>query len=175
MSFLCKGAQSFYSVAQENRSRLKSPPRQRKADGLPKLCLARQKRFRNGCWTCIRSLLVAAYTILAFATRRFRSFRQSYRMPRFSRGRNKAAVSVCCGFVIQTKAFSEETTHQLRNSISASYNPDLNVEQLNTRISLVKTMPAKQRSMAQAYFFTWSWLTRALKPIEKKKRKRSEA
>ena len=43
MSFLCKGAQSFYSVAQENRSRLKSPPRQRKADGLPKLCLARQK------------------------------------------------------------------------------------------------------------------------------------
>ena len=65
-------------------------------------------------------------------------------------------------------------TQQLRNSISASYNPNLDREQLNERITLVKTLPARQRSMAQAFFFTWTWLSRAVKPAEKK-RKRSQA
>ncbi|CAE6939966.1 unnamed protein product [Symbiodinium sp. CCMP2592] len=65
-----------------------------------------------------------------------------------------------------------------RNSVSASYNPDLNVEQLNERITLAKTMPARERSMSQAYFFAWSWLNRALNPVrlgDKRKRKRTEA
>ena len=98
----------FFTVfsGPNTRSR-QSSRRQRTARGLRKLCSARLKLFRGGCWKNMRFLTAAASTTPSFATRPFRFSKPNCTMARSSRDRNKAADSsgvVSC-FFWRAKAF----------------------------------------------------------------------
>ncbi|CAE7658675.1 unnamed protein product [Symbiodinium sp. CCMP2592] len=59
------------------------------------------------------------------------------------------------GRLLHSQCFEGKSSH------AASFNPAINPTTLDKRKSTLKSIPANQRSRAQAYYIVWSWLSRA--------------
>ena len=58
----------------------------------------------------------------------------------------------------------------IRSSCSASYNPALPPEAIDTKCTFAALMPAKKRSMGQSFYICWHWASEALKAQQKRRR-----
>ena len=59
---------------------------------------------------------------------------------------------------------------QERSSCSASYNPLLPKKDIDLKCNLAALVPAKERSMGQAFYMCWTWASDALKSAQKRRR-----